>query len=376
MQGFPISISVQEQSDWVDLIDEAPDRHWRNVNCADSTFSSTRDAKGKQQMMIVCTGAPSGFLRSVEVYENFLLEFEWRHLTKGRSSDGGVVLWADPLPAPGSPFPRGVTARVADFEEDGDWYTSHGDVVAMYGASMSPDPRFGRFRNLSLSLPLEKRSRITREWNHYRILCLNGSIHLEVNGRLVSGGYHANPRRGYLCIKSSGGEVHYRGMRLLPLPPAAKALDADEIAYVLPVGTETQMLYDGSSLDGWWSNAQGGFVAKGWYLRGLSEARMTHDLPRGEFELRLDWRWSREGGFPRGIPVNLNHGDLLASGYERSVGRWNRLIVRQQAGSCRMKVNEGAWMGESYEALSLTLIMEECGVDFANLMLISKAEED
>src|SRR4051794_32160986 len=65
---------------------------WVNVNCAPDTWQ-VRDG------MIICSGKPRGFLRTAEMYQNYRLELEWRHLkSKGNS---GVMVYADALPQVG-----------------------------------------------------------------------------------------------------------------------------------------------------------------------------------------------------------------------------------------------------------------------------------
>ncbi|MEE3364216.1 MAG: DUF1080 domain-containing protein, partial [Planctomycetota bacterium] len=53
---------------------------WRNINCGPKTWS-VKDG------MIHCTGKPIGELRTLKMYENFILELEWRHL-KPRGNAG------------------------------------------------------------------------------------------------------------------------------------------------------------------------------------------------------------------------------------------------------------------------------------------------
>src|SRR5260370_39525014 len=83
---------------------------WTNVNCAPETWS-VRDG------MIHCTGLPTGALRTPRQYENFILELEWRHLSKGGNS--GVFIWASAIAAPGVPFLRAVEGQVLDHGYDG-----------------------------------------------------------------------------------------------------------------------------------------------------------------------------------------------------------------------------------------------------------------
>ena len=102
---------------------------WVNANCASQTFF-VRDG------MIVTTGLPMGFLRSEKQFENFILELEWKHLKEKGNS--GLFIWADPLPAPGSPFARGIEVQILDGRNTED-YTSHGDLFSIQGATCKPD---------------------------------------------------------------------------------------------------------------------------------------------------------------------------------------------------------------------------------------------
>src|SRR5437588_1021616 len=134
---------------------------WVNVNCAPETWS-VRDG------MIHCTGRPTGALRTPRQYENFILELEWRHLS--RSGNSGVFIWATAIAAPGVPFLRGIEVQVLDhgYAEDyekktgkpPEWFTTHGDVFPIHGASMKPFRR----HNGDRSFPAENRSKGSPEW--------------------------------------------------------------------------------------------------------------------------------------------------------------------------------------------------------------------
>ena len=249
----------QEHKGWVNLLEKGdktqPLKHWRNVNVAPSTFSFIKDPKDLDTTILRCTGKPTGLIRSAEVYENFLVEFEWRHMElDGMRANAGFFIWSDALPAVATPFSRSIEIQVANFEREADWFTRHGDVFAIHGSKMTPDPRFASKKGSQRTMPLEFRAKGTAEWNHYRILCINGVIQLEVNGKVVSGGYHANPRKGHLMIESEGGEIHFRNMRILPLP-SSENLKPDNIAKTMPANKEIISLYNGVNLEGW--NSQG-----------------------------------------------------------------------------------------------------------------------
>src|SRR5205809_5591439 len=102
---------------------------WVIVNVAPSTFSIRNG-------MLVSTGKPTGTMRTERMYENFIMELEWRHMQPG--GNAGVFIWGDPLTHAGTPFSRGIEVQVLDGRETKD-YTSDGDVFSIWGASMKPD---------------------------------------------------------------------------------------------------------------------------------------------------------------------------------------------------------------------------------------------
>src|SRR5262245_50628638 len=75
---------------------------WVNVNCAPNTFT-VRDG------MIVSTGVPTGVMRTDRMYENFILELDWKHLRK--DGNAGLFIYSDPVTAPGVPFTRAIEVQ-------------------------------------------------------------------------------------------------------------------------------------------------------------------------------------------------------------------------------------------------------------------------
>ena len=137
---------------------------WVNANCAPETWSV-------REGMIHCTGRPTGALRTTRQYENFILEVEWRHLSKGGNS--GVFIWGTPIAAPAVPFLRGIEVQVLDHgyaeqyeKQTGkkpDWFTTHGDVFPIHGATMKP---FGR-RSEERRVGKECRRLCRSRWSPY-----------------------------------------------------------------------------------------------------------------------------------------------------------------------------------------------------------------
>src|SRR4051812_13567967 len=234
--------SAAEEDGFVSLFNGRNLSGWVNANCAPETWS-VRDG------LIHCTGHPTGAMRTERQYENFILEVEWRHLSSGGNS--GVFIWGTPIAAPGVPFLRGIEVQVLDhgFNVPGknQWYTTHGDVFPIHGAKMKP---FGR-HNGDRSFPSEERSKGFPEWNHYRIVCTNGTLRLSVNGKEVSGGEDCNYRKGYLALESEGALVEFKNIRIKELPSSNPPAEL-----CAPVDEGFRAIFTGMDLRGWKTNAE------------------------------------------------------------------------------------------------------------------------
>ncbi|XBH01259.1 family 16 glycoside hydrolase [Singulisphaera sp. Ch08] len=263
---------------------------WVPINVAAETFT-VRDG------MIVSTGKPKGMLRTDRPFENFIVDLEWRFPQPG--GNAGVFIWGDALPAVGKPYARGIEVQILDHAyaekrkqagQPTDGFTTHGDVFAIQGATLTPDrphPK-GAMR----SLPSESRSRPSPEWNQYRITCRDGTIKLAVNGKEVSGGSDCVPRKGYLCLEAEGAECHFRNIRIQELPSSNPT--ESQTALLDPDFTS---LYSGLNLQGWRQDPghSGHWTAKDSILAydGKSEAKdksLWTEKEYGDFVMVVDWR--------------------------------------------------------------------------------------
>jgi len=253
---------------------------WVNVNCAPETWT-VKDG------IIVCSGIPTGVLRTEKQYENYILELEWRHIKEG--GNAGLFIHSDPITAPGQPFTRSIEVQILDGRNTEN-YTSHGDVFAIHGATMKPDkPHPGGWMR---SLPSERRCKPAGQWNHYRVESRDGQISLAVNGKVVTRASEANPRKGYICLESEGSEAHFRNIRIQQLPgsnPPAEMVAKKDEGY--------RILYNGLDLRGWKMapGHEGHWQAKDWILDydGKSEAddkNLWTEKEFGNFVLIVDWR--------------------------------------------------------------------------------------
>lgn len=315
---------------------------WVNVNCAPGTWSATNG-------LIFCTGAPIGELRTTRMFQNFVLELEWRHLKA--QGNAGVFVWADALTARGEPFIRGVEVQVLDGRE-GPGHTSDGDIFPIHGARMVPVNGRGGDR----AFPSEKRMKPSPEWNHYRIECVDGAIALAVNGKVVTRGSEASPRKGYICLESEGSPIEFRNIRIQELP-VKEAIMPEHIANP---DDHFVSLYNGQDFAGWRTDpgAVRTWEPKDWILestgREVGPPLVTAE-EQGDGIWMVDWRWTdakRPGDWreilrPRGVNLVavLNR---LPAGLEQAVGKWNRGVFRLRGNRLNAEIN-GKPIGEGFE---------------------------
>jgi len=214
-----IPIAAGPGPEWRDLFNGKDLTGWVNVNTAKDTWSV-------EDGMLVCSGKPTGVMRTERQYENFLLHVEWMHTEPGGNS--GMFLWSGPKPAPNSPFPPGIEVQMLELDwpklnPDRDGKPRplayvHGELFGVQGVKTTPDnPRGDR------SMSIENRCKPRGEWNTYDVVAIDGVLKLSVNGKFVNGISKATQKKGYLCMESEGAKIYFRNIRILELPPGVTA---------------------------------------------------------------------------------------------------------------------------------------------------------
>jgi hypothetical protein len=266
---------------------------WVSVNGAADTWA-VRDG------IIVTTGKPKGFLRTDRMYENYVLDLEWRHVAKG--GNAGLFVHADALPQVGAPYPKSVEVQVMD----GD----HGSVFGIRGCTLTP---LGKIRGRR-ALASEDRARPAGEWNHYRLTARDGTLELAVNGATVTRAKDVSQVKGYIALEAEGTECHFRNIRLTPLPsgnpPADKAAAADQ---------GVRSIFDGLSFAGWkyLDNHQGHWIVRDGVIHydgkaagGRTDRDVWTEKAYRDFVLVADWRLPSKPEM-KPHPVVLPNGDFV-----------------------------------------------------------------
>ena len=326
-----------DEGGWVSLFNGRDLGGWVNVNCGPETW-------GVKDGVITCTGKPTGGLRTQRMYENFILELEWRHLKSG--GNAGIFVWSSAIAGPGVPFLRSIEVQVLDngFNVKGknQWYTTHGDVFPIHGSSMKPMHR----GNGSRCFPLEERSKDSPQWNHYRIVARDGSIRLSVNGKEVSGGDQCVWRKGYLGLESEGSPTEWRNIRIQELPGGSAGPEQ-----TAPADEGWRPLYNGLDLRGWKADGEAGkqWSADDWQLvhRG-GTAVLESESTAGDFELIVDCQPPKPKGgaagggaaAPADAPAVVLDGRRV--GLPGKAGAWTRHVITVRGREASVKRGDGS----------------------------------
>ncbi|MCA9063170.1 MAG: DUF1080 domain-containing protein [Planctomycetaceae bacterium] len=320
--AISLGIVPVEADEFRPLFNGADLTGWVRVNTAPSTWTV-------QEGMLICSGRPTGELRTDRMYQNFILELEWRHMVPG--GNAGVFVWADDITARGVPFHRSIEVQVLENAYgNSNSHTTHGDIFPIHGTTMKPENGHGGMR----AFPTEWRSKPSPEWNHYRITCIDGSISLAVNGKVVTRGHECSLRKGYICLESEGGTVHYRNIRIAELP-------AEELSpnFVAQEDRGFRSLYSGVDLSGW-AAADQAWHSRDWILAAdASAATLASSESFGEVQFLFDLR--RAGN--DSVEIHIA-GASVSLGGESGIalsapGTWDRVEVTVKNGQQTVRVN-------------------------------------
>jgi hypothetical protein len=210
-----IPIVAVPPPEWRDLFNGKDLTGWINVNTDKSTWYV-------ENGMLVCSGRPTGVMRTERQYENFLLHVEWMHTEPGANS--GMFLWSGPKAINNSPFPSGVEVQMLELDwpnlnKDRDGNPRplayvHGELFGVQGVKTVPDnPRGDR------SMSIENLCKPRGEWNTYDVVAVDGVLKLAVNGKFVNGISKSSQKKGYICMESEGGKIYFKNLRIMELPP-------------------------------------------------------------------------------------------------------------------------------------------------------------
>jgi hypothetical protein len=323
---------------------------------------------------------------------------------KDAVGNSGFFVWADPIPAVGTGYTRGIEVQVLvnlhweDKKTGMPTATSHGDLFSIWGAKCIPDRPHPL--GWERSIPSENRAKGANEWNHYRVEGNDGVLTLAVNGKVVSKVSKCSPRKGYLALESEGSECRFKNLKIKELPSTNPK--KEEIANV---AEGHKSLYTGLDLSGWKVEDA---AKKHWQPRdtvlhydGKGEAKdntLRTEKEYGSCEFIVDFRPPQNGKrctfsilaakdvslkfeleangsyAVRGPTWSLELPDKGASGVK--FGQWNRLTMTADTdkGTRQVFLNGNALLNPKSNSKSgptqgTIILGPEGAMDFANLFV-------
>jgi hypothetical protein len=157
--------------------------------------------------LLVCTGAPAGFLRTEKVYEQYKFTVEWRFTKPGNT---GVVVHMTP---PDAVWPKSIECQGMN--------KSQGDFYLWSGATASNTTpltgKNGEIRGYRIGRAGEDAEKPAGEWNTFTVICDKDAVTILVNDKEVNKLTGANLTSGFIGLQSEGGAFEVKQAVIEPL---------------------------------------------------------------------------------------------------------------------------------------------------------------
>jgi hypothetical protein len=155
--------------------------------------------------LIHCTGKPTGYLRTTQVYSNYFLTVVWRFVKIAPQADNtGILVHIQPGD---KVWPQCVQVQGK--------HGRQGDLFLMEGAEAKEHK--GKNKNTPVPLQGDPVEVPVGEWNKAETICVNGKVESFMNSKFVNEITECTINSGYIGIQSEGGEIEIRSIDYCPL---------------------------------------------------------------------------------------------------------------------------------------------------------------
>jgi hypothetical protein len=151
-----------------------------------------------------CAGRPIGYIQTEALYDNYVLELEWRFDPAKGEGNSGVLLRTI---GDDTVWPKSMEAQLHS-KNAGDFWNI-GEYIATVDASRT-NGRHTAKRHDTNEKPLG-------EWNKYRIVVNGGTIELWVNGLLQNIATNVEVNKGRIALQSEGAYIEFKNISLRPI---------------------------------------------------------------------------------------------------------------------------------------------------------------
>lgn len=166
----------------------------------DSPLTSTWQivADDPKQPFLRCTGMPFGYLRTLDVFGDYEFGLQWRYPTDVAGNSGILLHTADKDHI----WPSSIQVQL---------HRPQTGSVFPSGEAKSDNRIDMKDRDLPRDLNV---------WNECRIVCREGRVSVEINGKRIGEVTGCMPAKGAISLQSEGAEVHFQKIWLKPLTKA------------------------------------------------------------------------------------------------------------------------------------------------------------
>ncbi|MGH9340379.1 MAG: 3-keto-disaccharide hydrolase [Acidobacteriota bacterium] len=187
-QGWTTLFNGKDFAGWVPVLKTADGiRKYRENEVSEQSTFYIEDG------LLKTTGKPNGYVRTADVYDNYVFHVEVRFPQTGNS---GVLIHIQR----DAVWPRAIECQL---------YQSHmGRVFPIQGATLDG----GEMIHAASNPP--------GEWNTYEVYSEEGRVATVLNGRLVGLGSDANPNIGHIALQSEGVPAEFRNIKVRRYTPS------------------------------------------------------------------------------------------------------------------------------------------------------------
>lgn len=163
--------------------------------------------------VLVCAAGPRGYLFTEREYTNFKLEFEYRFPAGATEGKGGVLAR---MTGDHAVWPKSFEFQLNQGEGGDFWgirgFTYAGPEARYKVVTSSP---YGTLRHLKRTRNMEKPA---GQWNHCEVTIIGDTAVQKVNRVKVNEAVGLDVVAGKILITAEGQEIHFRNLKLTPLP--------------------------------------------------------------------------------------------------------------------------------------------------------------
>lgn len=163
--------------------------------------------------VLVCRGAPRGYLYTERDFTNFILQFEWRYPKGATNSNGGALVRMTDAHA--------IWPRCLEFQlnmgQAGDFWAIRDYLVAgpadrVQTITNSP---YGTLRHLKRVAGFENPA---GNWNRFEGIVQGGTVVQKVNGTKANEATGCELTPGKILLTAEGQEIQFRNLKITELP--------------------------------------------------------------------------------------------------------------------------------------------------------------